>query len=528
MMKKCVNIDWLQVYCLEPRLALEHNARFFNDRGFFVKQREYGDPQYKEMFVLYRDKREWLEIRRKPYSLKSNGGLFEENACHIRLCNVTCYDTDPIGDLLHFMNEYGYEFQSITRIDICSDFVTFDDGKSVPAFLRAYMRGDYSKIHISELHTFTEQLEDNIEICAHGKDKNFKREYHSLSWGKKSSAIGVKIYDKTKEMQDMKRKPYIVARWLDAGIITDEQNELFSQADLLRWKITAANKAKEDATGDYREKLREEIKELNKEYRSVCKKLPVVWRVEFSIKSPIKGYRYDCYQNGEQKKVPNNLVCYDTPFKLYTTFYSLAFKYFSFKIFEEGVRKTRCKDYRPLFAQKGDVIFIPYRNVSNPAPNRMDKIFMNRLRVLCDDALFNASMANTAGKYRDERDNYFLAFSAGKLLGHYNKQFRLHTLNMVQDEFKDKYNKEHGTNFLSWKDCCNNELFGLSSVVSGITLQDLYTFYRNIGRISDYGYDLLMMSQNDKDDERQKPPKSTLNMRYSSTATEKPQNYCPF
>ena len=61
MMKKCVNIDWLQVYCLEPRLALEHNARFFSDRGFFVKQREYGDPQYKEMFVLYRDKREWLE-----------------------------------------------------------------------------------------------------------------------------------------------------------------------------------------------------------------------------------------------------------------------------------------------------------------------------------------------------------------------------------------------------------------------------------------------------------------------------------
>ena len=54
-----------------------------------------------------------------------------------------------------------------------------------------------------------------------------------------------------------------------------------------------------------------------------------------------------------RKKVPNNLVCYDTPFKLYTTFYSLAFKYFSFKIFEEGVRKNEVQRLPTPFCAKG-------------------------------------------------------------------------------------------------------------------------------------------------------------------------------
>ena len=71
-MNRCVNIDWLEVYCLES-IEAPRNAQFFRARGFKVKEREYGTPQYREMFTIY-DSEDFpqFEVRRNPYSVKEN------------------------------------------------------------------------------------------------------------------------------------------------------------------------------------------------------------------------------------------------------------------------------------------------------------------------------------------------------------------------------------------------------------------------------------------------------------------------
>ena len=50
---KLVNLDWLEVYCLEPAGRAMPDATFFVAQGYEVKAREYGTPQYREMFTIF-------------------------------------------------------------------------------------------------------------------------------------------------------------------------------------------------------------------------------------------------------------------------------------------------------------------------------------------------------------------------------------------------------------------------------------------------------------------------------------------
>lgn len=49
MIKRCLNIDWLEVYALEPDKL---DADFFISDGWSVQPRPYGTRVYDEMFTL--------------------------------------------------------------------------------------------------------------------------------------------------------------------------------------------------------------------------------------------------------------------------------------------------------------------------------------------------------------------------------------------------------------------------------------------------------------------------------------------
>ena len=93
---RCINLDWLEVFAKEPAAL---NPDYFRAAGYNVNVREYGTPQYAQMFTLSLGALPLLEIRRAPYSLKSQGGIFETGAMHIRLCNNTCYARTRLSNL---------------------------------------------------------------------------------------------------------------------------------------------------------------------------------------------------------------------------------------------------------------------------------------------------------------------------------------------------------------------------------------------------------------------------------------------
>lgn len=196
---RCVNIDWLEVYCQEP-LGQPRDADFFLSLGLNVKIRDYGTPNYKQMFTIMDDGQPYIEIRRDPISLKRYGGIFEDGACHIRLANRTCYYRNSVATLAEFILAHQFIYHSISRIDICLDFQVFDSGILPADFVSCFMRGEFQKIN-------------QCNISSHGKDGWQMREWNSLKWGAPTSSVTTKLYDKTLELEQQKNKEYIRQCW---------------------------------------------------------------------------------------------------------------------------------------------------------------------------------------------------------------------------------------------------------------------------------------------------------------------------
>lgn len=201
---RCINLDWLEVFAEEPA-AEPRDSEYFRKQGYLVKVRAYGTPQYREMFTIIADGEELFEVRRNPYSIKSEGGIFKPNACHIRLSNRTCYELDPINHLRAFMLSHDYTYKSISRIDIALDFNVFDNGEKPENFIARYMKGKVSKVNQSN-------------VSAHGTDSWSKRIFNSLKWGSPSSPVTTKLYNKSLELKQGQDKPYIRAQWEAAGL----------------------------------------------------------------------------------------------------------------------------------------------------------------------------------------------------------------------------------------------------------------------------------------------------------------------
>lgn len=298
---RCINIDWLELYCLEDSTGIQHDAEFFRQQGWSVEEREYGTRIYNQMFTLYgTDGLKLLEIRRSPKSARDglNHGILDINSCHIRLVNRTCYFNDAVDQLRNFCSVYQYTIVRIARIDIALDFEYFDYGDKPSVFMERFLKGRYSKIN-------------QAQIAAHGQDMWDGRIWNSISWGEKKSDIRTRFYNKTKELREVKDKPYIRQAWKEAGLIDDWHN---------------MTKKKEDG--------------------SVY--TPDIWRVEFAVTSGKKNwFCMDWDSRGKQKKqsVRNTLSMYDTKQKLTDMFLSLADHYFHFKKVEYKARTARVTEF---------------------------------------------------------------------------------------------------------------------------------------------------------------------------------------
>lgn len=284
-MIRCVNIDWLECYCLEDAIGFPHDAAYFIKKGWEVREREYGTPMYEQMFTLYDQFNEpFVEVRRKPKSDQTAKGIFSPYACHVRLVNRSCYANNAALLMAQFLAENGFAFQRISRIDICLDFERFDYGDDPQVFLRRFMSGRYSKIN-------------QANINAHGLDQWDGREWNSIKWGSPKSMVTTRFYNKTMELKQVHDKPYIRQAWQICGLVDD-------------W--STLEKKRKDGT--------------------VYK--PCIWRVEFAVKSGTNKWFVVEDYNGDRKRIKslhNTLGVYDSREKIFNVFLSLCHHYFHFK-----------------------------------------------------------------------------------------------------------------------------------------------------------------------------------------------------
>lgn len=320
---RCVNLDWLEVFCFEP-ISVAHDTEYFINKGYRVELRDYGTRVYNEMFTIFgTDDYPLIEIRRNPKSSTSNGGILPINACHIRLTNRTCYYHDAAEKLKLFLSQHDYTFMRISRVDVCLDFERFDSGDWPAKFLRRYIQEKFAKIN-------------QANISSYGQDCWTTRQWDSISWGREKSDIGTKMYNKTKQLQEVKDKPYIRQAWFACGLVDNPET---------LEKIT-----KDGST-----------------YK------PQIWRVEFSVRSSVKGWFVMEIDGNKKKKqsIRNTLDMWNGREQLFTMFCSLARHYFRFKIVEKGVRKDLCKD-KILFKFSPDEHFYKVERLASPSDRRKD------------------------------------------------------------------------------------------------------------------------------------------------------------
>lgn len=347
-MKRCINLDWLEVFTLEPA-DRELSAGFFMSKGFAVKLRAYGTPQYAEMFTLCQNGEPFLEIRRNPLSKKSKGGILHDRSCHIRLTNNTCYKTSPIDLLRNFITTYNYTLKGITRIDICLDFVHFDYGQSPGRFLASYLSRKVAKINQST-------------VKAIGRDTFIDMKFNYATWGSKTSMISTKLYNKTLELKDAEDKAYIRQAWYGCGLTDDIDNKSNKQ----------------------------------------------IWRVEFSIKSDVKKWvkvDNELHDISRTFFIANNLLMYDTRQKLLAVFMSLQDHYFHFRVLEQDhngktKRKDRCKRVNLFKLSNTDEVYKPSVMTLTKLPTRTDKILINRCRKIEADTSMPTWAHESAEKIR--------------------------------------------------------------------------------------------------------------------------------
>lgn len=372
---KCINLDWLSVYCLEPK-GCAMNAAYFKALGWTVEEREYGTPQYREKFTLMNGRHPFLEIERNPYSLKQNGGIFEPESCHIRLANRTLYQPQPVQQLTNFIIKYGYEYKGISRVDVCCDLTIFDNGMKPQDLANKYMKDKIWKVHQSHMAPNTDDGDDTwripIHLGAHGKETKTGRTWNSLKWGSPKSALSTKLYNKTYELETNTGKFYIKDTWVKAGL-----------CDLQK------------VTYEYRNPKTKETEIRSKQVcvvpgTAVDQEIPIegakkidVWRVEFSMNS--EGRKW--IDLGDNHVVDLSLNAFDNLDSLAATFFTCSEWLFCF-IYAKWITKgptrmkertNRCKKLQLFNTKFLHSHYKPQRQTETEDPSRTEKIMMHRL-----------------------------------------------------------------------------------------------------------------------------------------------------
>ena len=284
---RCVNIDWLEVYCEESNDEYPCNADYFTRRGYVVREREYGTRVYEEMFfILDGNGNDMFEIRRNPKSGDSSFVGLSPQSTHIRLCNWVCYQSNCVQLLRDFLVRHNYIFHRIYRIDVCYDFERFDSGDKPERVARRIVEKTYLKMNQTKIHAI-------------GDDNWGGYAWETLSWGSLTSMVSTKLYNKTKELAATgNKKPYILTQWMMAGLIDNPVTQVKYGKDGSQYK-------------------------------------PDIWRVEFSIKSKADSWLILEDISGKRvkkKAVPHSLSLFDSQDKLWQRFQDLAYHYFRFKV----------------------------------------------------------------------------------------------------------------------------------------------------------------------------------------------------
>lgn len=204
-------IDWMQISCevpaglppawdecVSPQNDAAGNHRFYSlhDSNYYIRgynfQKEIHCNGYVVAHIACQPRTEHL-----PFT-----------AGAIKLENSVLYLADWYFTLTDILATLRWMPKKITRLDLCADFNYFIGGLLPSTFLRTYIRKqDDSYIRMG-----------SNKFCVYGLKDMHSTSYDSIRWGSRQNGVSVYMYNKTRELTEVKNKPYIRALWQKCGL----------------------------------------------------------------------------------------------------------------------------------------------------------------------------------------------------------------------------------------------------------------------------------------------------------------------
>lgn len=229
-LKPCIAIDWLQCTVKMPQRNFTELFTPFQQNVVKVNERDYKillciNERLTELNEKYLIEDDEIQTRnfKKIYTVKDRKTgediaviaaeprslmCMSEDTALIKITNKYLYQKNFSDFVRNLFADLRLSFMNITRLDIAYDFERFDT-MECNDFIKRVRRETYLKTLKSKFKDMGETISVDKGKKTGGTD--------SMKFGLETSDVNYYLYNKTKELQQVKHKPYIHDHWKENG-----------------------------------------------------------------------------------------------------------------------------------------------------------------------------------------------------------------------------------------------------------------------------------------------------------------------
>lgn len=223
MEKYCISVDWLQVCCYSNYLAFLLNNDYYNkvdSLPYWLELQPLETRSFARFIRVHtkvgNDWRYCADILAVPRS-----SMINSNIVLVKIHNRFLYSQNYIKLLYDICATFRLSIKGLTRLDLCYDCNSFHGGLKPHKFIKEFVTAEFDspryiyKIGAKQFRVYG------------GKSVSSATKFSGIEFGSGKSSKRCYIYDKTRELQEVKDKPWIRQYWQENGLISDEKTHVY-------------------------------------------------------------------------------------------------------------------------------------------------------------------------------------------------------------------------------------------------------------------------------------------------------------
>lgn len=223
MEKYCISVDWLQVCCYSNNLAFLLNNDYYNkvdSLPYWLELQPLETRNFARFIRVHtkvgNDWRYCADILAVPRS-----SMLNSNIVLVKIHNRFLYSQNYIKLLYDICATFKLSIKGLTRLDLCYDCNSFHGGLKPHKFIKEFVTAEFDssryiyKVGAKQFRVYG------------GKSVSSATKFSGIEFGSGKSSKRCYIYDKTRELEEVKDKPWIRQYWQQNGLISDAKTHVY-------------------------------------------------------------------------------------------------------------------------------------------------------------------------------------------------------------------------------------------------------------------------------------------------------------